>query len=228
MKGAIDRRIAAMARTAAAPGAPAPASAHVARCNVAAAVLGVLGSLCAGTLAVCDTLNYPVLHNISAYAFFLFTVSAVSLHTFVASRVARDTYRCKLVLNVVLAVAFVLYLPVGLAVMCPWKRLPMDGCVAYYTSDVGMAQQPAEAFCKTVAMPEDPTKSKFWDYSNCSGINTMRAVTQHISVLCVLGYVFAFHADLKHDDEANKEAAGEAPGGAALELPAADVVATQV
>ena len=224
MKGAIDQRIAAMARAAHAP------SAHVARCNLAAAILGVLGSLCAALLAVFDTLDYPSVHNLSAYAFFLFTVSAVSLHTFIASRVARDTYRCKLALNVILAVAFIIYIPVGLALLSPWQRLSMDGCTSYYTSNVGMAEKAADAFCKSVALPTDPTKVLFWDYSSQAGVNTVRAVSQHVCVLCVLGYVFAFYADLKHDareDDAAKAATQDEAAGA-MELPAADVVAGRV
>lgn len=52
-------------------------SAHVARLNVSAPVCGVLAAACVSLLAIFDTINYPTIHNLAAYVFFLSAVAYV-------------------------------------------------------------------------------------------------------------------------------------------------------
>jgi hypothetical protein len=154
----------------------------------ASAVCGVLSAPFLATLAIADTVNYPTAHNLGAYAFFFFAVISATLAT-VASFKIDDGTLAKVKLGIVsfMWVFVIIYLPVGLGLTCEWKRLTIAKCEA-----LGLGN----TYCTDTVKLND-TETKLWDYSECSGINTMRSVSQLLSVLSLLAFFGSHSLDFR-------------------------------
>eukprot|EP00755_Sulcionema_specki_P011899 Sspe_Gene.50073::Locus_27573_Transcript_1_1_Confidence_1.000_Length_756::g.50073::m.50073 len=101
-----------------------------------AAVLGMLGGVAAALTSIFDTSRYPDVHNNSAYAFFccllLYAILTEVLYTRLAKRSAEGFKRTRILRYAalgILAVGFVLYIPVGLGVVCEFENLSMAECL---------------------------------------------------------------------------------------------------
>ena len=65
-----------------------------------------------------------------------------------------------------------------MAVVCTWKRLTVSQCISLGYS--------AEDVC--VENPAGSGDTLYWDYTDCSGINLMRTLSQHLFIFCVFFY----------------------------------------
>ena len=144
-------------------------------------------------LLVCfNTNDYPAVHDAGAYTFFVLMAFALPLFTFSLFCLRRvqpeavnpHSLRVKLVLTVCFWVAFIIYLPVGLAVVCTWNRLPLQSCKV--THQLGDAYCDSKLLTANESACAAPPCTVLWDYSGCPEINTLRAVFQLASVLLLL------------------------------------------
>eukprot|EP00662_Eupelagonemidae_sp_cell21_P007443 gene7443-20680_t len=80
-----------------------------------------------------------------------------------------------------------LYIPVGLAVNCEWRRLSMDDCVG--------REGLGEAYCSSLRRDSHPDETHLWDYSRCRGTNTMRSTAQFGCILLLHIAMGTFYLD---------------------------------
>jgi hypothetical protein len=172
---------------------PATTVAHAALISVLVSLIGLV------MLACFSTIVYPAVHDYSAYAFFILQTVALALYT-VANNLEPPPEprlrRARVVRNCVSAVyfaCFIVYLPIGLAVNCPFERLSMDACVN--------VERLGEAYCAALQLPADPELTRLWDYSACRGTNEMRSVTQFLCIVGLLAYYVTFMLDLADEHE---------------------------
>ena len=146
-------------------------------------------------LACFKTTEFPDVHLYSAYSFFSCLTVHVSCNTFVFSRnvALRRSYCVKLAINVVYSFAFMVYIPIGLAVICPFERLSIADCL-------GREALPFE-YCSSHTNPQNSSQTVFWDYSHCADAHLMRTVSQSLSVLCLLLYCLSYAHDLRATEE---------------------------
>jgi len=187
--------------------AKAPNSAKLAwliGCGLAA--LGIVAMI---MLMVLSTYDYPSAHDYSAYAFFVLSAVSMLCYTISLGRLRSfqpafaTSFVAKLALLVVFSIAFIIYLPVGLAIVCEWKRLPYssDYCQAHGSMCLKYPLLVNETACL------DHPCTVFWDYSGCPSINTMRSSAQLICVICLILYQGTFVTDnlnvARHSDRTN-------------------------
>lgn len=171
-------------------------------------VCTVVASICLVLLACLSTIEYADAHAYSAYVFFVAITVAMVLFT-VADRGGRApgalaamqrAGRVRLGVLVFYAVAFVVYLPVGLAVNCAWERFSTEDC---------LAMNLGADYCASIALESSPGSTKLWNYGTCPSTNLMRSVSQFLCVVCIILY---FGATMGIDIRA--AAAVEAPKAA--------------
>ncbi|RHY70716.1 hypothetical protein DYB38_012396, partial [Aphanomyces astaci] len=97
--------------------------------------------------------------------------------------------RIQVVFASLFLIAFILYIPVGLAIVCPFERLTVVKCL---TEGLGTD------YCATT-IRFDATDTKLYDYSNCGAINQLRSAAQLVCILTLVGYALSF-ATHKDDD----------------------------
>ena len=165
------------------------------RVGLAALMFGIAAALGLILLACFKTTEFPDTHLYSAYGFFSCLTVHASCNTFVFSRnVAwRRSYCVKLIINVAYCIAFLIYIPIGLAVICPFERLSMADCLG----KEGLPPQ----YCAAHVRAQNSSQTVFWDYSHCPSTNMMRTVTQSLSVLCLLLYCLTYAHDLSATEE---------------------------
>eukprot|EP00035_Acanthoeca_spectabilis_P032923 m.21151 g.21151 ORF g.21151 m.21151 type:complete len:295 (-) comp5660_c0_seq1:70-954(-) len=159
---------------------------------ITAAGFGVLSAPCLALLAIFDTCHYPTLHNFSAYLFFTFTIVGFVCNSIGTGRmrkmaggamlvVLRRSVRAKAAVSSVFVLAFLLYLPIGLAVACTPGHVSYTDCI-----DKGLG----EGYCadRRGAGGTSQNETCLWDYEECAATNTLRSSTQHICVVCILLY----------------------------------------
>ncbi|KAL4157650.1 hypothetical protein PRNP1_006667 [Phytophthora ramorum] len=78
--------------------------------------------------------------------------------------------------------AFLLYLPIGLSVVQPFKRLTIDQC---------LERKLGHAYC-TVTMRFDNVQTKLWNYEHDYSATQMRAAAQFACILTLVGYSVSF------------------------------------
>ena len=93
--------------------------------NVAALACALVAAPFAALIAILSTVEYPTVHQASAYCFFLLQVIAVLCYTRMWALIDAEAFRVKLAICAVLLVNFTIYLPVGMAVVCDWPRLSL-------------------------------------------------------------------------------------------------------
>ncbi|KAG9397932.1 hypothetical protein AC1031_016350 [Aphanomyces cochlioides] len=181
------------------------------RCNTAASIMGMLSTIGLPILSIYRvSYPHPEVHNYAAYFFFVFQAAAVLLNTYVSRRILtiisentsqvptrllvsiQRAWRVQIAFASIFLVAFILYIPVGLALVCEFARLTQAKCI-----DLNMGVE----YC-TVTVRLDATNTKLYDYSNCYSINQMRAGAQLACILTLVGYAvsFVFH-ELHHDKD---------------------------
>ena len=74
------------------------------------------------------------------------------------------------VVLVVFFVGFLLYLPVGLAVVCTFLRLTLDDCI--------QVEQLGQAYCESLIHSGNANLTVLFDYSGCIPENHLRSSTQ--------------------------------------------------
>jgi len=149
-------------------------------------------------LAIFDTCRYRQFHLISAIVFFVTGFLFMTLNT-VSSRAlwkqslssenpVRDilgqSYKYQLGIYTFFLINFIIYLPIGLSLQCTVTKLSIAECERHVFTPEKCNQHADLALNETC----------FDDYSGCVGTNTMRTVTQHLTVLGILLYyaVIAF------------------------------------
>ncbi|ETP34643.1 hypothetical protein F442_17055 [Phytophthora nicotianae P10297] len=94
----------------------------------------------------------------------------------------RRTLRLQTVCSALFFVAFLLYLPIGLTVVQPFKRLTIDQCLE---RDLG------DLYC-SVTMKFDNVHTKLWNYEDDYNATQMRAAAQLCCILTLVGYSISF------------------------------------
>lgn len=165
---------------------------HRRRRATVSAIIGVVAALGAGVTSIADTNNYPDLHAYAAYVFFLFILLHALLTLSIYAGLAKDEtktharlMRARWALMAVFGIAFVLYLPVGLAVVCEFVELSFQDCL-----DV----MPEED-CLANLDDDDANTTLFYDYTDCPEVNTMRSSTQFICILTMMAYIAMYAFD---------------------------------
>lgn len=119
-------------------------------------------------------------------------------------------HRAKIICATLLVIFVIIYLPVGLSLACGYNRLTVQDCLAKGTrltqplrGHVAGAHRGAvrvaglgQHYCE-VEVRKNDTLTKLWDYSGCPGINTMRSVTQHLSVLSLLMFLVTYTLEFR-------------------------------
>ena len=193
------------------------------RCSTAcqatgAAACAIVSAPFLSVLAIADTAFHADLHQYAAYLFFLLNVVSVALYRHVfnslalaaasaaggeaalAARHARSS-NVKRVLSYCFYAAFLLYLPIGIAVNCAFVRLPMAACV----NELKLGAR----FCAERALASNATLTVLWDYTPCLGTNTMRSVSQFFSIVSLLLFNGSFMLDFGKDEERANAVAGD-------------------
>ncbi|EQC27058.1 hypothetical protein SDRG_15172 [Saprolegnia diclina VS20] len=171
------------------------------------AVCGMVSAFALPILSICDTARFPSVHNASAYAFFCLEALAVLCNTVLTyriykqrgdderytmdgldrhavARVRRQAWVAQLTVAMLFLAAFILYLPVGLALSCEFEHLTIAKCLDLKLGDT---------YC-TSTMMLNTTSTKLWDYSapDCTSVHQMRAGAQLACILTLVGYSLTF------------------------------------
>jgi hypothetical membrane protein len=158
-------------------------------------VFSVIGGLCLALLAIFNTIDYPSVHNATAYAFFLlllvYCISTAVLAWKLrgASPRAGLAAKIKVVIASLLLLFVILYLPVGLSIIPAWKRLTIADCI----NREGMS---ADYCSRTIKLND--TETKLWDYAGKGAkAHLFRSITQLLSVLSLLFYFGSFAIEFR-------------------------------
>ncbi|KAG1700841.1 hypothetical protein DVH05_011727 [Phytophthora capsici] len=100
----------------------------------------------------------------------------------------RRTLRIQAISSSFFFVAFLLYLPIGLSIVQPFKRLTIDQCLK---RDLGVA------YC-SVTMRYDEVQTKLWNYEDDYTASQIRAAAQLSCIVTLVGYSISF---LTHNTE---------------------------
>lgn len=158
---------------------------HTNNMAIAATVFGMIAPIGSILLSCFDTSSYPSLHNYSAYAFFVLIIVWAVLTLLVFRTLSkRFTEHGRLmvpryVVMVTLGIAFLLYIPVGLA-MVEWGNLSVAECEALELGD---------AYCESHRLA-GTNDTDLFDYTETEGINLMRTSTQFICVVSIMVFLF--------------------------------------
>ncbi|KAF4129323.1 Frag1/DRAM/Sfk1 family [Phytophthora infestans] len=108
---------------------------------------------------------------------------------------AKRTFYIQLVFTTLFWIGFLLYIPVGLALIDEFQRLSIKDCL-----DLNLG----EKYC-TDTMKLNDTDTVLWNYDNAHGLNQMRSASQLTCILTLVGYSMSFlshgSASLQDDDD---------------------------
>ena len=101
-------------------------------------------------------------------------------------------FQLKLGSTILFWLSFIVYLPVGIAIVCTWYRVPLDKC----KGELGLG----DAYCDALVLPADYNGTdcadgpctQLWEYDGCPAINEMRAACQLVCVLALLFFHWSF------------------------------------
>lgn len=155
-------------------------------CVVPALIVGLLTPICSILLSCFDTSSYPNIHNYSAIAFFALIVIWVILTTIIFCKLASqfDEHRRLLTIRYwtvgTLAVAFIVYIPVGIALM-KWDWLTMAEC----TEELELGDD----YCESHRY-KDTNSTDLFNYAEAEGIGLMRSSTQFACMISIMVFLF--------------------------------------
>jgi len=158
---------------------------------IIAVVCAFVGAIGAILLSCFSTTKYPDIHQYSAYAFFVLLLLHAILSLWVYKGLANVFEEHKklmvprYVVTAVLLVAVIIYLPVGLAIVCEWTRLGMQDCLQIRDA----------AYCEESVNPSQTNETLLWDYSACATTNVMRSSTQFLSVISLMAFIILYALD---------------------------------
>lgn len=165
--------------------------------NLLASCFGGIAAVGGFLLAIFDTSSYPDIHNYSAYVFFIFIV----FHTGFSMLIYRQLYSLhprfkslwffRQLVVVVVVLSFILYIPVGLGIVCPWVRLSIVDCTEI-TND--------QNYCESMVLEGDPEFTKLWKYDDCKPSNLLRSSTQFICIIALMSYIGLYALDPSPED----------------------------
>ena len=146
---------------------------------VFALIAGFLAPVGSILLSIFTTNDHPALHAYSAYAFF-FLILVYCIFTMTIMYTLSHTFSClkkmvylRFVVVGVLAVAVVLYIPVGLGLGCD-DYLSIVQCKLIETDD----------YCEGVR--KNDLETNLFDYTRCKDVNTMRSASQFVSIMLLM------------------------------------------
>ncbi|KAE9042387.1 hypothetical protein PR003_g6365 [Phytophthora rubi] len=105
----------------------------------------------------------------------------------------KRTFYIQLVFTTLFWIGFLLYIPIGLALIDDFQRLTVKDCL-----DLNLG----EKYC-TDTMRLNDTETVLWNYDNFHGINQMRSASQLACILTLVGYSMSFlshRSDSLQDD----------------------------
>ncbi|DBA01859.1 TPA: LOW QUALITY PROTEIN: hypothetical protein N0F65_006007, partial [Lagenidium giganteum] len=114
---------------------------------------------------------------------------------------AKRTFLIQAVFTALFSVAFAIYLPVGLSVIKPFKRLTIEQVNSYtlvQTSAMCLSKDLGNKYC-TDTMRYNDTDTKLWNYEDDFAMNQMRAAAQLACILTLIGYSVSFLSNDKDD-----------------------------
>ncbi|KAL4157645.1 hypothetical protein PRNP1_006662 [Phytophthora ramorum] len=94
----------------------------------------------------------------------------------------KRTFCIQVVLATLFFIAFLLYIPIGLALVDEFQRLTVEDCLTF---NLG------EEYC-TVTVRLNDTNTKLWNYDNDHAINQLRSGSQLVCILTLVGYSLSF------------------------------------
>ncbi|KAG3081602.1 hypothetical protein PI124_g19165 [Phytophthora idaei] len=100
----------------------------------------------------------------------------------------KRTFYIQLVFTTLFWIGFLLYIPIGLALVDEFQRLSIKDCLDL---DLG------DKYC-TDTMKLNHTETVLWNYDNAHGLNQMRSASQLACILTLVGYSMSF---LSHNSE---------------------------
>ncbi|KAG7379982.1 hypothetical protein PHYPSEUDO_007891 [Phytophthora pseudosyringae] len=106
----------------------------------------------------------------------------------VSNSSTKRTFYIQLIFTMLFWIGFILYIPVGLALIDEFQRLSIKDCLDL---DLG------DKYC-TDTMKLNDAETVLWDYDNAHGLNQMRSASQLACILTLVGYSMSF---LSHNSE---------------------------
>jgi len=105
---------------------------HIKRCASATIAVGALGGIFLALLSNLDDKDYPNVHLYCAILFFVCALVFVSLNLPIyyfiwkenKSKTSKKSFLWKLVLGILFYIFFIIYIPIGLAIVCSWDQDP--------------------------------------------------------------------------------------------------------
>ena len=141
-------------------------------------------------------MRYALAHLLFAVLFFVLALVFVNINTFVVARIAAVDSAFKVSKTIKQAnlffiwVFFLIYLPIGLSIVCSTDRLSVAKCL-----ELGYGSE----YCEDEMLDEDePSDTLLWDYNECPGINNMRSISQCLTVVSLLVYMGTIGFDLRN------------------------------
>ncbi|KAL7681251.1 hypothetical protein Plhal304r1_c058g0144991 [Plasmopara halstedii] len=106
----------------------------------------------------------------------------------------KRTFCIQIFCTVIFLIGFLLYIPVGLALIDKFQRLSIDDCL---NLDLG------DRYC-TDTMKLNDEETVLWNYDNAHGLNQMRSASQLVCILTLVGYSMSFlsHSSYSIQDDA--------------------------
>jgi len=147
-----------------------------------------------------DDVHSPDKHFIGAYGTFATMLLNMIFYTtsfYMLSKSQPENKKLKFSSNIklflmaILAIGFILYVPVGEFLRCPPRRLSYDECVNEQNLGV--------AYCQDLRIPNHPENTYLWDYTTCTWAYSMSAILQCICVVTGYLYVGSLYLDLDKD-----------------------------
>eukprot|EP00732_Lithocolla_globosa_P005861 Lithocolla_globosa_v1_NODE_6364_length_1097_cov_49.337812.p1 type:complete len:288 gc:universal NODE_6364_length_1097_cov_49.337812:1027-164(-) len=141
-------------------------------------------------LSIFSTSDYPDLHSYSSYAFFICMVFHGFISTYIYFILTKHSdihvflMKPRYASLTTLFIGVVIYLPVGLLLVCDWERLSYSECLEIQDAD----------YCEEHRF-ETSNSTDLWKYSTCSEVNTMRSVSQFICILSLMVFVGLYTFD---------------------------------
>jgi len=155
--------------------------------NVTATVFGAIAPVFSIILSVVSSNTNDDVHFYSAILFFVCMVLhlgfSMTIYWYLNS--VYDAFKSMHVARVVVAalffISFLLYLPIGLAINCPFENLSLDDCINQ--EDLGVE------YCTDLKDPDNVTLTVLYDYSPCVDTNHLRSATQFCSIFFLMVWI---------------------------------------
>mmetsp|Transcript_9222 Transcript_9222/g.10518 ORF Transcript_9222/g.10518 Transcript_9222/m.10518 type:complete len:257 (-) Transcript_9222:328-1098(-) len=155
--------------------------------NVLASVFLFVAAFCSATLSIVSSNESLDIHFYSAISFFVLTTLYVIM-SFVQYRKLMFEYdefaSNRLARNIVMGclfVFFMLYIPIGLSVVCDFEFLSLLDCID--------EEELGAAYCLDLQNEDEPGFTVLYDYTGCLTENHLRSSTQFLTIVSMMSWI---------------------------------------